>query len=109
VEHVGRSELVVLPYRFMHNSGGALAALSLGRPVLVPSNDVNLALGAEVGAQWVHTFQGPITGQDIRTALKRIREARPEHPPDLSGRGWDLVGRLHVQAFRRAIALTRDG
>ena len=49
VEVVTSSELVVLPYRFMHNSGTALAALSLGRPVLVPDNDVNRALSSEVG------------------------------------------------------------
>ena len=49
VEVVSSSELVVLPYRFMHNSGSASAALSLGRPVLVPDNDLNRALSSEVG------------------------------------------------------------
>ena len=45
------SSLVVLPYREMHNSGGALTALSLDRAALVPDNAVNRDLRDEVGAR----------------------------------------------------------
>ena len=55
------AELVVLPYREMHNSGGVLAALSLDRPVLVPDNEVNRQLGEEVGAAWVSCYTGDLT------------------------------------------------
>ncbi|MBM4515638.1 hypothetical protein GS432_01345 [Rhodococcus hoagii] len=41
VREISMSEMVVLPYRFMHNSGAVLLALSLDRPVLVPDNEVN--------------------------------------------------------------------
>ncbi len=54
VREISMSEMVVLPYRFMHNSGAVLLALSLDRPVLVPDNEVNRLLEIEVGSDWVH-------------------------------------------------------
>src|SRR3712207_8608213 len=39
----------------------ALLALSLGRAVLVPDNDVTRDLAAEVGERWVRRFSAPLT------------------------------------------------
>ncbi|MCM3695169.1 glycosyl transferase [Microbacterium oleivorans] len=99
---------VVLPYRFMHNSGTALAALSLGRPVLVPRNEVNAALADEVGPGWVSMFDGELTAAD----LERFAEAAatpPETGPDLEDRGWSLVGIRHRDAYARAVRARRGG
>lgn len=109
VEAVTRSELVVLPYREMHNSGGALSALSLDRPVLVPDNEVNAMLAAEVGDEWVLRYDGELSPADLEDALARARRLSPEATPDLSLRDWDDAGRAHVAAYRRAIALLRRG
>ena len=101
-------ELVVLPYREMHNSGGALTALSLDRPVLVPHNQVNERLSREVGPGWVHTYRGELTGAVLAQALTDVRsEKRAEHP-DLSAREWDVAGSRHVEAYRRALTLVRE-
>ncbi|MBC7631150.1 glycosyltransferase [Aeromicrobium sp.] len=102
--HVTAAELVVLPYREMHNSGGVLTALSLGRPVLVPANDTNLALAQEVGLRWVQMYEGDLDGSDIVRALKSVRDD-PEHAPDLSRREWKLAGPDHLDAFIRAIEI----
>ncbi|MFT4050790.1 MAG: glycosyl transferase [Microbacterium sp.] len=102
---VMRAVGIVLPYRFMHNSGTALAALSLGRPVLVPRNDVNEALADEVGAGWVRMFDGDLTSDDL---VEFAREcSQTSGAPDLTDRGWDLVGARHGEAYRRAIAQPR--
>ncbi len=95
------SQLVVLPYRFMHNSGGALAALSLNRPVLLPRNSVNEALSDEVGAGWVHLYDGDLSEERLRTVLELTD--RTAGSPDLSRRNWDAAGRTHVAAFRAAL------
>src|SRR5690606_29902058 len=87
VRIVTEAELVVLPYRFMHNSGGTLAALSLDRPVLVPDNAVNRLLAEEIGPGWVHLFSGELTAEALLTALRRAREPRSERPR-LTGRDW---------------------
>ncbi|PZR54251.1 glycosyl transferase [Xylanimonas oleitrophica] len=102
VEAVSAAELVVLPYRFMHNSGSVLAALSLDRPVLVPDNEVNRLLAAETGPGWVHTFEGTLTGAALERALRAAREPRAA-APDLSGREWAHAGAAHARVYRRAV------
>lgn len=97
---------IVLPYRFMHNSGTALAALSLGRPVLVPRNDVNEALADEVGSGWVTMFDDELTAADLAAFAGAVAEL-PETGPDLDDRGWDLVGIRHRDAYARAVQARR--
>lgn len=108
VEVVGRATLVALPYREMHNSGAALMALSLDRPVLVPANPVTEQLAAEVGADWVQRYDGELTGAVLLAALRRAGELPPGARPDLSRREWDQAGRDHEDAYRSALRL-RDG
>lgn len=106
-EEVSKAELMVLPYKEMHNSGGVLAALSLDRPVLVPDNEANRRLAAEVGPGWIHRYQGELMGQDIENAIGSIRSTPPEHEPDLSARDWRQTGQDHVTAYGTARSLTR--
>ncbi|WP_051973023.1 glycosyltransferase [Cryobacterium sp. MLB-32] len=103
VEEIGQAELVVLPYREMHNSGAALLALSLNRPVLVPSNDVTEELGREVGPGWVITYHGPISPRLLAAAIERSRAIHPASSPDLSDRSWDLIVTQHLAAYQAAI------
>lgn len=102
VELVTGSELVVLAYRFMHNSGSVLAALSLDRPVLVPRNAPNEALAAEVGPEWVQMYDGELDGERLRAALAAVRQITTERP-DLSRREWDDAGAAHAHAYRSAL------
>lgn len=97
-----RSSGVVLPYRFMHNSGSVLAALSLSRPVLVPRNDVNHDLSREVGPGWIHMFDGELGPDDLVAFSRATRGVHGS--PDLSRRGWKSAGTDHVAAYRAAIA-----
>jgi glycosyltransferase involved in cell wall biosynthesis len=107
VAEVTAAEVVVLPYRHMHNSGGVLAALSLDRPVLVPDNEANAALAAEVGQEWVQRFDGELTADHLTAALEAVRDLDPTGRPDLSRRGWDSTAADHLDAYRRACALRR--
>jgi glycosyltransferase involved in cell wall biosynthesis len=93
---------IVLPYRFMHNSGTVLAALSLGRRVLVPRTEVNEALAAEVGPGWITFFDGDLTADDLLAFAEHVGVA-PVAPPNLDARGWDDAGEAHREAFRRAV------
>ncbi len=103
VDVVGRAELVVLPYRELHNSGAALLALSLDRPVLLPDNDVTEQLANEVGTEWVLRYTGELTGEHIRTALQRAHALPAGARPDLSRREWDSAGTEHLAAYRSAL------
>ncbi|MBO9625096.1 MAG: glycosyltransferase [Microbacterium sp.] len=105
---VMRSSGIVLPYRFMHNSGTVLASLSLNRPVLVPRTAVNEALSAEVGDGWITMFDGELDASDVRAFAEAIRTL-PAGEPDLSARNWDRAGVAHRGAFARAVAHRRGG
>jgi glycosyltransferase involved in cell wall biosynthesis len=101
------SELVVLPYRLMHNSAGVLTSLSLGRAVLVPDNEVNRKLAEEVGPGWVFLFEGPLTSEHLIRTMGRLRAAGPRPGPNLAGREWGTAGRDHVMAYRQAMERSR--
>jgi beta-1,4-mannosyltransferase len=107
VEVVTESELVVLPYTEMHNSGSVLASLSLGRPVLLQDNAVNQALSAEVGEGWLYFYDGDLRADDIVSAHASIASRPPAAEPDLRRREWNEVGARHVAAYRRALGLIR--
>lgn len=101
------SELIVLAYRFMHNSGSVLAALSMDRPVLVPRNEANEALAREVGPEWVRMYDGD--DLDGPTVIDAWRAASAlTGSPDLSRREWADAGRAHAEAFRQAVRIKRN-
>jgi beta-1,4-mannosyltransferase len=106
VELATSSSIIVLPYRFMHNSGGALAALSLDRPVLLPRNEANTALASEVGGDWVTMYDGDLTSGALAAAVARANEPRTGQP-DLSRRDWTEAGEQHEAAYRAAIDIVR--
>lgn len=108
VAAVCSAELVVFPYRHLHNSGSALAALSLDRPVLVPRNAVTEALADEVGPGWVLFYSGELSGERLGDAISEVRSGHRDLRPDLSAREWGHVGELHVQAYRRALDRRRQ-
>jgi glycosyltransferase involved in cell wall biosynthesis len=107
VDLITSSELVVLPYRLMHNSGAALVALSLDRPVLVPRNPVTIALALEVGEGWVHTYDGQLEAEDIMTAIAALRNTHRDLHPALGRRSWTRATRSHVEVYARALRLAR--
>ena len=95
------SELVVLPYKEFYNSGAALLALSLGRPVLTPRNPASLALQEEFGPEWVLLFDGELGGAHLKDALAQLRSAGSRAPmPDLSRREWPGIGAAHGRLYR---------
>lgn len=109
VAAVTSAELVVLPYRAMHNSGVVIAALSLERPVLVPDNEVNRSLRQECGPAWVHLYSGGLTAQSLADALRQLRRDPPGRPPALERRDWAEAARAHEHLYRRALARTGRG
>jgi beta-1,4-mannosyltransferase len=102
---ITEAEIVVLPYRLMHNSGSVLAALSLNRPVLVPRNESNEALAREVGPGWVHMFDDQLDATDLVAIAEAMAGGRSHVDPDLSRRGWGEAGRRHFAAYSMALSL----
>lgn len=105
VELVTAAQLVVLPYPEMHNSGSAFAALSLGRPVLLPDNAVNRHLADEVGDAFVHLYDGELTAAHISETLSAVATLPADAAPNLSRREWPLIAEQHEAAYREALTL----
>ncbi|GAA1687105.1 GDP-mannose--glycolipid 4-beta-D-mannosyltransferase [Microbacterium sediminicola] len=101
VAEIRRHRLVCLPYPHMYNSGALLYALSVGRPVLVPSSGANEAIAAEVGADWVMLYDGDLTGEVVADALRRVPDSGG---PDLSKRDWPTHIAAHVALYRELAA-----
>lgn len=72
--------LVVLPYRHFFNSGVAMIAVSLDRPVLVPASPCSLELQQQVGSDWVMTYEGELTPEVLVRGLAWARSARAGSP-----------------------------
>ncbi|WP_082043853.1 glycosyltransferase [Mobilicoccus massiliensis] len=98
-----QAALVVLPYKEMHNSGSLLTALSLGRPALVPRNEANEAVAAEVGPAWVQMYEGELDADDLVRAMAAVADL-PGTMPDLRGRDWDVSAAGHLAAYRDALS-----
>jgi beta-1,4-mannosyltransferase len=106
-DEIGRAELVVLPFRSVTNSGSLILALSLDRPVLVSRSAASEEMAREVGAAWVHLYDGELTPATIEQTLREVRNGERGRSPDLSARDWERIGELHAEAFRRAVELGR--
>ena len=104
VAEVTAAELVVLAYTDIHNSGIALVALSLARPILVPMTASTAALAAEVGADWVICFDGPLTSGVLEDALNQVQGPGRSSAPDLAGRDWAAIGLQHRDAYRSVLS-----
>jgi beta-1,4-mannosyltransferase len=107
-EEIGHSQLVVLPFDRVTNSGSLLLALSLGRPALVPATSLTEELAAEVGPGWVLTYRPPLDADALAEGLAMAPVTTSGAPPDLSGRDWPTNGALHAAAFTRARDIARD-
>lgn len=103
------SDLVVLPYRRILNSGAALLALSADRMVLVPAIGAMPELAASVDAGWVRLYEGELSAGDLEAALAAATSRAPEERPDLAAMDPARVGAVTVSAYRRALESPRRG
>ncbi|WP_442574764.1 glycosyltransferase [Microbacterium sp. F51-2R] len=104
---IATSEVVVLPYNNLHNSGSALLALSMNRPVIVPSTPTTEELRQEFGHAWVHTYEGNLTSTILGDQLARVRETVRDDHVDMSRREWASIAKETLGAYEVAIAVAR--
>ena len=96
------AEAVVLPYQKIYNSGVALLALTLKRPIIVQQSPTMAELATEVGGSWVTVMPFPASAADFGAAHEVAREAHGQGVPDLSQRAWADIGQRYADVFRSA-------
>lgn len=99
---VSAADVVVLPYEKVTNSGSALLALSLDRPVLVPRTETFVELQAMVGPRWVVIYDAPLTAAVLEETAAWARE-QPEEHADLSALDWTRLGRSMTRWYAQLV------
>jgi glycosyltransferase involved in cell wall biosynthesis len=95
------SDLVILPYTEILNSGAAILALSFDRPVLVPAKGAMADLRDSVGKDWVMTYDGSLSTGALRAAVTWARTGVRSGRAPLDGLEWDQIHRQTAEVFRR--------
>ena len=101
---LGAADLVVLPYDDIMHSGSALLALSFDRPVLVPEAGAMRELQADVGPDWVYTYDGSLTASTLEASLQATRTASRAPRAPLEHRAWDPLARQTVALYKQVLS-----
>lgn len=104
VREISEAELIALPYRDAGNgnSGAAMLALSLDRPVLTPRSCLMEHLADEVGEVWIQMMDHEISAAEIEPALIRTRELAEGATPQFVGRDWPTIATSYADVFKAA-------
>jgi beta-1,4-mannosyltransferase len=101
VEAITAAEIVVLPYQKIYNSGAALMALTLGRPIIVTDSATMRELRDEVGREWVYCLDAPLTAASLTEAVTTLRNSVRAGNPAFIGRDWAAIGHAYSEVYRR--------
>lgn len=100
--YVGASDVVVLPFENILNSGSVFLALSFNRAVLAPRLGSLPEIQSHVGARWVNLFDGPLTTQHLLQTMSTLTtDGIHEHETiDLGVYDWDAIGLQTLDFYR---------
>jgi beta-1,4-mannosyltransferase len=98
------ADLVVLPFLEILNSGSAILALSFDKPVLVPNAGSLPELQAQVGSDWVRTFSGQLSSEELGSAISWSRNKTRALQVNLAPFAWPSIARDTLSLYERLIA-----
>jgi glycosyltransferase involved in cell wall biosynthesis len=93
------SDVIVLPFTDVLNSGSALLALAFDRPVVVPLLGAMGELQAAVGDAWVRTFSGALTAETLEDAVQWARGRPRDRCRALDHLSWASIARKTLDAY----------
>lgn len=97
------ADLIVLPFSTILNSGSAMLALSFNRPVLTIAKGALVELARAVGADWMRTYEGPLTSEVLREAIAWAgKEGRAPTAP-LDAFDWPALAAQTLRAYRTVL------
>jgi beta-1,4-mannosyltransferase len=101
------SDLVVLPYRRILNSGAALLALSFARPVLVPDKGAMREQREAFGDEWIRIYSGELCASELAEAVRWAKTTK-RSAPDLTGLDWESLAQKTYSAYQ-VLLVAADG
>lgn len=104
IEAIQDTDLVVFPYSDVLNSGAAIFALSVGRPILASDTPLFRELQGQVGQKWVRLIDGELDAPSLTNALKHARELNTMgERPDLTVLEWKAIAEQTLAFYHRVI------
>jgi beta-1,4-mannosyltransferase len=94
------SDIVVLPYKSILNSGSIFVPLELAKPVLAPSLGSIPEMRDLLGQDWVKTYEGVISS----TELERNIGHRPTDVPRLDAFNWLEIAMKTESLYAKVLA-----
>lgn len=104
---IASAEFIVLPYREIHNSGVALLALSMNRPIIVRRSASTELLEQEFGTEWVYLFDGELSGSTLTAAVDTLRAITRNSRVNMANREWSLLATQLADAYDRAARIAK--
>jgi beta-1,4-mannosyltransferase len=107
--YIRAADLVVLPFREILNSGSAVLALSLNRPVLVPDKGSMGELQQFAGPEWVRLYSGELISETLQQHLDAavdgaaMRGTCRALEVGWGGLGWKELAQLTLNAYQAVI------
>jgi len=104
-KYLRATDLVILPFTEILNSGSAILALSFDRPILVPASGALAELREIVGSDWVRLYDGEINAGIIASAVQwtKARQVQPGARAPIDALNWDGIARRTIQAFSQSV------
>lgn len=93
------TDLAVLPFRRVFNSGSVLFALSNNRPVCAPRLGALSEIQAMVGPEWLYLYDPPLTPEILKDALRWALAGRRGARPNLEAFDWRAIALAHRAFF----------
>ena len=97
------ADVVVLPFLEILNSASAMLALAFERPVLVPALGAMPELQKTFGPDWVRTYEGDLTLEELQAALEWSRRLGKPNLKYAAAFQWAEIGRKTLEAYRAVL------
>jgi len=94
------SDLMVLPYKQILNSGALLLSLSFNVPVLAPRRGSFRDVQAAVGPRWLSLYDGDFDGSVLRPSIIAAKSIPDGSLCDLSAFDWDQIGKRQADFYK---------
>lgn len=108
VAEIKACDLVVFPYTDVLNSGAAIYALSVGRPILASNTALFKELQSLVGENWVHLIDEELNASVLLAALKKAKSLKQSSStPDLSKLDWKIIAQQTIEFYQQVLILDK--
>lgn len=97
------SDLVILPYQEILNSGTALLSLSFNKPIVVPNKGSMAELKEMVGSDWVYTYEGDFSSSILADCLSWLQNSHRDQYASLQKLDWLNISKDTISLYREVL------